>query len=1217
MPLQNNHLGNNLYLYSMNKGTNTNVNGNGIGINGNNVNNISSINTPIHHIDTFPVHLTRYPIVDPNHYPQSFTQQSQQQVSQQLSQQQPIPPQQQQHQQQLQYTHIPVPNGQLQLQDSSITGGSTSAQPQNIQQQQQSFHHQQQHLLFHQHHQHTQHNQHPHNTLIQMPHPHQYHQYNPQQQQQQQHILINNTINNESNKMNQKDNKSNPNTITNTSTNKKVDLKKSNEIQTPENLVSTESIWEQYLHNNILPSNKNNSNINHNNNNNNNNNVNNSNSSNNNSSSKKRKSISKPTNTNNKKVKRKAKSGSFDNIIIISEQTTPEVEKVKEKEIDTNVELETQVDINKEQPKESPTTPPKLTLILKPQKIPDILNNTPFENRTKISNILNPSSPIEPKEDNTQLNDTQKNDNKNHDTLELIVSNIDENVNETSEQVDEIKQIKKEISESNEKKQSEEDKVMEIQIDQDNTEFNNHKKTEHIEILEDDIQEFNNDNLEITEKIISFKIDKQKLRKILKSNDESNNKQSKKKKSSPKPEKKSKSPTKQKSQKLSINPEPSIDLENQIVEYKPIESSNLVVLNEQQKNDIFNHNEDGLYEEEVNKLCNLNLNQLPEGYIPLIMTPNGMIIPVDVLNKRGLIVKKEENRAMEVVPELTKGEITKITDSKPHSEEEMVEPLEVLDFDKFDQCAALSLYLLSKESKLDIKYDNYEFDENDKEHKEWHLLYQRLLQLEKLKFIQSYKDERNKLVEMLAKLKGEETVGNDDKFKSKDKLLEFEKDLMEMRDYEILRAKLMHEYNEKSIYLQYLNNVSEIESMGCLDYAVRLTKYKNYLNMEKERLIRNEEKIGKINTVKSQGIWNKYIQSVANNPNNDNVIEIQDEIETPVIKNRSRSRNKARSRGKSVNNNFNYNNINDSNIELISEKDFILLTNANSRSYSTYVLNNSLYSNNEGQREIIELVEYYLPDKSVLRELFKEVKRNDQSKLKGINDNKNKRLLSINSDKGNGMISTYGLKESNVGSSNRILKELQIDGMNVDINDNDRFERRGVGTRKSRNSNIFTEDEISGNTETGDGGISNNYNNNNTDRDREYYIDNSNKNNNNNNNNNNGHGNNNRYMRRCNVTNLSSSDESKNEEGSEVGKEVNNKNDNSDNVKRELNITSCLDTSLCDIDRVKMLNLNRDEIKLQYTRTYAMPHGLHWEEINEDLLYLREMNDKKKNSKRK
>lgn len=572
-------------------------------------------------------------------------------------------------------------------------------------------------------------------------------------------------------------------------------------------------------------------------------------------------------------------------------------------------------------------------------------------------------------------------------------------------------------------------------------------------------------------------------------------------------------------------------------------------------------------------ISQLTVPNIPEGYVPLVMAPNGMLIPMELIrmnvSDNVVSVMRPSWKTLDTVAKLEATEkykaeeqIEKLTTTHPNVQEDFT-------FNDRDKLASLQLYLLSKESKC-LNTETLYVSGKKKYQKEIDY-YNRLLEREKLERLDIYKRELNKYQTLLNKLE------------QGDEMFDFETDLIEYRDYELLREDLFSKYNEEHIYMDYLDSVLELESMQCLDYASRLVKLKNYLNMENERLKRHQKKLCRINSTKSQSIWNRYVKSGSHKT----FLKSTNSSSNSNINNHDSDSSSA---GGSSSKNFDFI------FNLISRDDFILLTNPNSRLYGSYVLNNSVDKGNENQEEIVELLEYYLPEKCTLRELFREIKRIDYNvsdALKSkLSDNKNKK----------DMISAYGLKASTANSGNRLLKELQIDGMSVDIQKNDRLERRSVGQRKART----TANEMSYGHGYGDGtnehggevassngirkGI--NYRGNAT-RSKAQTNAHEHK------NPNGGYGHSFHYNQQW-----ATGDGSEANNDAEVG-EIPGKEGNGPLNRKELNITSCLDSTLCAIDRVKMMNLNSEEIRANYTKVYGMPKGLHQEEVDEDLMYLR------------
>ncbi|GAV28939.1 hypothetical protein PMKS-002417 [Pichia membranifaciens] len=565
---------------------------------------------------------------------------------------------------------------------------------------------------------------------------------------------------------------------------------------------------------------------------------------------------------------------------------------------------------------------------------------------------------------------------------------------------------------------------------------------------------------------------------------------------------------------------------------------------------------------------------LPKGYVPLVMAPNGLLIPMEIIS-----VDPNEKKVSIMRPlwEATSGATDAIsiadTDSskdvdykvKGDGEFDANNPKD-FGFDNADKLASLQLYLFSKEAKMNMT--KVEKITGSKRFRKQISYYTRLLEREQLGFIENYKQERNKYQKMLNNLESGEAMTDS------------EKDLLERKDYEMLREEIAKNYCDEHNYLSYLDHVIELESYQCLDYATRLVKLKNYLNMERVRLDRHKNRLCRINTNKSHSIWKRYLKTGGNRSRKANV--------------ESNS-----SCGNNSNTNTNWN----VNLNLISQNDFMLLTNPNSRAYGTYVLNNSMDKGNENQSEIIELVEYLLPEKSTLRELYKEMKR-----LESDNHDRNTKHTSVNSVQKNDMISKYGLKESNCSTGNRLLRELQIDGMNVDFHKNDRVERRGSGQRKARNSvsnwrnggQHATRNTDNGNADSSAAVVNDNGDTHEGENTAESSQ---------------GDYSSRHETADMNMLRERSGSKSDEQDSGEVesggyGSLVSGSNTitvtgTGTGTRNELNITSCLDPTLRDVDRVKMLNLNSEEIGMSFTKVYGMPRGLRLDEVESDLAYLR------------
>lgn len=573
-----------------------------------------------------------------------------------------------------------------------------------------------------------------------------------------------------------------------------------------------------------------------------------------------------------------------------------------------------------------------------------------------------------------------------------------------------------------------------------------------------------------------------------------------------------------------------------------------------------------------------SIPHLPKGYVPLIMAPNGLLIPMEYIS-----VDPRERKVSIMRPlwEATSGATDADSLANGISTNAIDENVEEIEgstrngrkdfgFDNADKLASLQLYLFSKEAKMNM--NKVEKVRGCKRFRKQISYYARLLEREQMGFIENYRQERNKCQKMLNRLE------------SGEEMTDTEKDLLEKKDYEMLREEIAKNYNDEHNYLSYLDHVIELESIQCLDYAARLVKLKNYLNMERVRLERHKNRLCRINTNKSHSIWKRYVKTGGNRGRRANV--------------ESNS-----SCGNNSNSNTNWN----VNLNLISQNDFMLLTNPNSRAYGTYVLNNSMDKGNENQSEIVELVEYLLPEKSTLRELYREMKR-----LESDNHDRNAKNTSVNSVQKNDMISKYGLKESNSSTGNRLLRELQIDGMNVDFHKNDRVERRGSGQRKARNSVSSWRHGGHGatrNAHAGSTDLSGVASENPDLHDGEDTPDSS-------------QGDYSLRSAAAGINMLRERSASRSDEQDSAEQEAGAYGGLVDlaaaagsppptvtgtgtGTRNVLNITSCLDPTLRDVDRVKMLNLNTEEIGLSFTRVYGMPKGLRPDEVDADLAYLR------------
>ncbi|TID14960.1 hypothetical protein CANINC_004631 [Pichia inconspicua] len=514
------------------------------------------------------------------------------------------------------------------------------------------------------------------------------------------------------------------------------------------------------------------------------------------------------------------------------------------------------------------------------------------------------------------------------------------------------------------------------------------------------------------------------------------------------------------------------------------------------------------------ELMNGSLPQIPHGYVPLVMAPDGKLIPMELLR-----VNPEENSIsiMRPIWDSDFGVYNSNTDI-------VFEPLS-MEFTEDDRNASIQLRLMSKEPVTYINEHMISLPKN----KIYVDYYNRLLELEEIKLYDTYKVERNRYQDLLNQLE------------NGDQLLNEEKDLMERRDYLLLREDIGTEYLEGQIKNETASVIDEIESMAILEYTTRLAKLKNFLIMENERIKKNTSKLCRINNNKSHSIWRKYVKSNAFKRKSDNSNSTNGESNTSS----------------------NNHNLDELIYNLVSPHDFLQLTDFNSRLYATYVLNNSSNKGIKGQREVLEILEYFLPDDSILRKLYKEVKR-----IKRTNED----IKSSKELKKKDLISAYGLKSTgNVkGSKSRLLRQLQIDGMTVDVSsvDSDRRNVNVVPSKRKRSNNTLNK---------------------NFDSDSVAYSDRD-----------------------------SSATERVNKRGGTSSTrftEPNNKIDLGSSQtetkvsRKDVHLVSCLDPSILESDRVKMMNLNSEEIRSSFTRVYGMPKGLSYEEIEDDILAIRQYND--------
>lgn len=507
--------------------------------------------------------------------------------------------------------------------------------------------------------------------------------------------------------------------------------------------------------------------------------------------------------------------------------------------------------------------------------------------------------------------------------------------------------------------------------------------------------------------------------------------------------------------------------------------------------------------------------EIPQGYVPLVMAPDGKLIPMELLR-----VNPEDNSISIMRP---------IWDSNIEAENsntEIIEPLS-MEFTEDDRIASIQLHLMSKEP---LTYVNEHMIALPK-YKNYIDYYNRLSELEEIKIYNTYKMERNKYQELLNQLENEE------------RLLNEEQDLMEMRDYLLLREDIGTRYVEEQIKHETASVINEIESMVILEYTTRLAKLKNFLIMENERIKKNTSKLCRINNNKSHSIWRKYVKSNAFKRKRENISFVNGESNTSG----------------------NNHNSDELIYNMVSQDDFLQLTDCNSRLYATYVLNNPSNKSVNGQREILEILEYSLPEDCILRRLYREVKR-----IKRTNED----IKSSKELKKKDIISAYGLKSTNSkGSRSRLLRQLQINGMSVDVSNVDN-ERRSVNVVTGKRKRASTYDR-------------------NQDSDSMAYSD-----------------------------RESSATERVNPRGSTSNRFTEQNNKNVDTIKelgsgkneskvsrKDVHLVSCLDPSIMESDRVKMMNLNMEDIRASFTRVYGMPKGLSPDEIEDDLLTIRQYND--------
>lgn len=374
---------------------------------------------------------------------------------------------------------------------------------------------------------------------------------------------------------------------------------------------------------------------------------------------------------------------------------------------------------------------------------------------------------------------------------------------------------------------------------------------------------------------------------------------------------------------------------------------------------------------------------LPEGYVPMLMSPQGLLIPLQFvpLKKAGIVVPTAK-------PVWTGGLISHISDplpmplpanvpsepaKQPPPSAPMLPPSTKAELHPTERIAAVRICVLSKDcyeraysGKIQIRIEETPVTVEHRENVDYYIS----LGNDRNRQLKDFSAARTAFARKFNILNGKVFDSGSDHV-----LHGLERDMREKKDYGLVREDLFDRYQKEKVVFGYQDKVLESYARICLDYTMRLKKFKKLLIRNRNALLSSKEPLCFANSAKSERLWRSFLKqeklsqtASLISPEEWNSLNDSETDETSATDSKIRLRDGPDESHHHV----------DQLTPLLSSMDFASLTNYRSRLYETCVLR-SENAQVSDQADLVELIEFFRV-KSTLGDLYELTGRSDAKK---------------------------------------------------------------------------------------------------------------------------------------------------------------------------------------------------------------------------------------------
>ncbi|VEU21661.1 DEKNAAC102398 [Brettanomyces naardenensis] len=271
---------------------------------------------------------------------------------------------------------------------------------------------------------------------------------------------------------------------------------------------------------------------------------------------------------------------------------------------------------------------------------------------------------------------------------------------------------------------------------------------------------------------------------------------------------------------------------------------------------------------------------IPDGFVPMMMSPQGLLVPMQYapVDLGGRIVPtirpiwngslfemttvgdfRERNNRIVTVPAPEEESLPVHPSSRKRFAQGCASLPKRQKLSSIDKLAAMRICLISKEcydrcglnagSRMKVEVTPVTLNHSRM------VDYYIWLESDSTQMLKSYVTTKEQYIRKFNSLDG----GVGDPLSNK-YLFGLERDLMETRDYDLVREELFNEYRRGKIFHQYLEEVMETYSSICLDYTVRLLKLKKFLLRNRRALTGSKDQMYYVNSSKSEKLWRNFVK---------------------------------------------------------------------------------------------------------------------------------------------------------------------------------------------------------------------------------------------------------------------------------------------------------------------------------------------------------------------